>query len=553
MKTHKYISKSPALIRCYLVIASCILVFSVPTNTLIAQETLPSEQVEVLKNFDAQLTSAKKIHATPKVPVFDTSKTILHFAPKEFEQSPDFTSHSLQMASGQHDEIPSLHNGHVDFAIGLPSRIQLHAAYRIIDPGNYALGFQILHEEASSDFISFQQYRNQGAKMSSSFILNKSVELEASASYVRQTRYLYGKPGVDTLNRAALQRDIDIIDLQLGGKFFMDNPQQDLNMHTEFSYLLDGFASSERNFLIDLDYRYHVNSNHSIQLMSSIDLSRLQDTLIRNLNNFLLHPSYQLNNNDLTIRLGYKIYNHIDKFSYFPQLYVSYALRGAKLQVFGAINGGLTKNNYRNVISSNPFVQARLDSLANTEEIQYSVGMTGVNGAFRYSLQSGLKTNKNVLFFTYKNDGTEAGFFRDLYDDAIIPYFSGSFVFDVNSQLAIQSDIDINFYQVSTLASHFHKPLFESYHKITWQPQNLKWSVEGDYWLVGGIPYKDSETEVKFLKPINAVSVTGNYIISNSLRSYLQIRNVLGQRWERWLNYPGYSINILAGIQYKIK
>lgn len=553
MMTHTYIAKSPILIRSYLIIVAFILGSSVTKNTLVAQETLPSEQVEVLKNFEAQLTSAKKIHATPKVPVFDTSKTILNFAPKEFANSPELTSHSLQMASWQSDETPSLHKGHVDFAIGLPNRIQLHADYRINDPGNYALGFQILHEEASSDYIPFQQYRNQAAKMSSSFILNESVELDASASYYRQTRYLYGKPGVDTLNRAALQRDIDIIELQLGGNFFMDNPKQDLNMLTEFSYLLDGFASSERNFLIDMDYRYNVNSNHSLQLMTSIDLSRLQDTMIRNLNNFLLHPSYQLNNNDLTIRLGYKIYNHIDKFSYFPQLHVSYALSGAKLQVFGAINGGLAKNNYRNVISSNPFVQARLDSLANTEEIQYSVGMTGVNGGFRYSFQAGLKTNKNVLFFTYRNDGTEAGFFKDLYDDAIIPYFSGSFVFDVNTQLAIESDIDINFYQVSTLASHFHKPLFESYHKISWQPHNLKWSVEGDYWLVGGIPYKDSESEAKFLKPINAVSVTGNYVISNSLNSYLQIRNVLGQRWERWLNYPGYSVNFLAGIQYKIK
>ena len=69
--------------------------------------------------------------------------------------------------------------------------------------------------------------------------------------------------------------------------------------------------------------------------------------------------------------------------------------------------------------------------------------------------------------------------------------------------------------------------------------------------VLGGIHARDINYNVVALRTISDVGLNGEYQIIKRLSAFVQISNLLNNKYERWLGYQAYGLNIYGGIRLK--
>jgi hypothetical protein len=514
---------------------------------------LPAEQVEVLKSFEAQLSDVKKIQATASLPPIDSTpiQSPLHITDIRFDLP--YITKELKPLALRSEKSPESYRGFVELAGGSPNRLDLKGMMSWSQKGQYDLQLTAAHDQAKSNRIAFQQHSNQNYGVRGLFHLSPEYDLALKMSYDRHINYFYGHPEADTLNRQALRRRIGIFNA--GGTLKTSSPDvvNNFSLGIDITQLLENFATNERQFIVSSTYFRKINDKHKVGVDAVIDITRLQDTTVRNLNNFLLNPYYSYYMSDFTLRAGLKIFNHLDEFSYYPDISASYALSGSQLQIEAGVTGGLEKNGFLQLYNYNPFIQSRLDRLANTRYFKYYAGIKGARGSSKYRVQGGYQKLQDWTLFLYNYDLDQLGAFELLFDDVESFFIQASAQWRILPDLVLDAHWNQFIYKPSIQEKAWHRPGFQSYFKATWHPSGMKWSVTGMAWIEGGIFYKDESDLTKSLGPIVDISFAGKYQFTDQVELFLQLRNLPGIRWSRWQNYPVYTAHILGGIHFRIK
>lgn len=517
-----------------------------------AQNDLPAEQVEILKSFDAQLADVQKIQGFPEVPSIDTTPVQMTFQPAQFDFQLGQKSPDIQALTLEPSKYPAETMGYIQLAGGVPRRLDARALYTFREAGNYNAVIYALHEEASSSYKNYQQWSHQVIGVKGAHHLDDQWTLGIRGAYDRRVNFLYGHPDADSLNAAALRRRLGQFNVGAGITFNSEVSRSELTADVEIWGLLDSYGTSERQTIMNAAYAYDLNNGHMIGADLMIDAGRLRDTLTRRLNNYLLKPYYRFNTSRLNISAGVNIYNHNDEFQFLPDLKLSYALIGSQWQIEAGVVGQLSKNGYRQLISYNPYIQSRIDSLANSTVRNYYLGIKGITRNIQYGIRGGFKNVEDLSLFQFIEEGPATGFFEVLFDDVSYPYLEAYGLIPWSRSTSVELFYNLNFFSPSREEKAWHRPTFESYIKLNFDPQGQRWHTSAQIWLIGGISYQDSEGSARTIDPILDISLTGEYNVSKRFDAFLQIRNLPGNRWSRWINYPVFSANFLVGIQYRI-
>lgn len=514
---------------------------------------LPAEQVEVLKSFEAQLSDVKKIHSTASLPPIDTTPIQSPMNITDIRYDLPYITKEIKPLALRSEKSPESYRGFVEIAGGSPNRLDLNGMMSWSQKGQHDIQVFASHDQAKSNRIAFQQHTNQQYGVRGLFHLSPQYDLALKMSYDRHINYFYGHPDADTLNRQALRRRVGIFNA--GGTLKTSSPDiaDNFSLSMDITQLLENFATNERQFIASASYFRQINDQHKLGADAKIDITRLQDTAVRSLNNFLLNPYYSYYMSDFTLRAGLKIYNHLDEFSYYPDISASYALSGSQLQLEAGITGGLEKNGFLQMYDYNPFIQSRLDSLANTRFFKYYAGLKGARGSSKYRIQGGYQKLQDWSLFLYNYDLDQLGAFELLFDDVESFFIQASVQWRVIPDLILDAHWNQFIYRPSNQEKAWHRPGFQSYIKATWNPSGLKWSITGMAWFEGGIFYRDGSDLTKSLDPIIDISFAGQYQFTDQVELFLQLRNLPGARWSRWQNYPVYTAHILGGIHFRIK
>lgn len=531
---------------------SILAMVTVPVS-LCSQENLPAEQVQVLKNFDAQLTEVKKIQIFPLLPEIDTTPRNLQITPRDF--TVDLPVHHRALSGLQFSTEPlgESYKGYVSLAAGFPGRLDFKGAYGIERKGDYSILAYLGHEEAGSDFIPFQQWSQQQAGVGGSFVLNPEWEVLYHAAYDRQTNYLFGHAEVDSLNAAALRRRVNQYDLGMETRYLPESGNQSFITKINFGHLLDSYATTENQFKLNTSYRNSFGQGHSAGIELDIDLSYLRDTIERTLNNFLLKPYYSYSISKLSVLAGLNVFNHRDEFSFYPDISFAYALFGSQWQLEAGWIGQLEKNGFHQLYNINPFIQPRLDSIGNSIVNDLYIGLKGKRRNLEYRFRAGYQSIKDWSLFQNIYTPTENGFFRVVYDDVKYPYLQFFIRWTHSPSFTMDAYWNASFYSTDAEAKAWHRPTLQSYIKVNWSPDDAKWDLSLMGWIEGGISYLNEDGQARTLSPIMDLSLEGGYAFSETFNGFLQLRNLPGKRWSRWYNYPSFSTNILVGIKYLIR
>ncbi len=544
-----------------------LLFASIIALPLWAQTDLPSEQVEVIKVFEAQLAETEKVSVSPELPRVDTTikRQDYQVPPKSFEV--EYLAPRIRPITYKSDEeIPDAYNFYAKLGAGLPRAIYGDGSFskhvEVSDKSSYDIGLNLLHHSAnfSNNEVENQRFGLTKAQGEGTYYFEQGFAVNSKLGYTSNRVSYYGYNFDEFYDdgpqdKEAVKQLFGIFDfgasifngVQTAGDF---NYNAGVDLYT----MGDEFASNEFGLALKGNATKWIQGKHSFDIGLMTDFTWYDDTLINKetLHNFTLHPSFTFHAHAFKLKVGGRLVSNNDEFTPFPDVEAVLNLTGNELALFVGLEGDLQKNTFRSLTTYNPYLHTRLEpgTLRNTKYFNAFAGVRGNLKFFEYTAQIGYKPTNDLAMFIYRFDGDNIYDFDVVYDDVNIVNISGSVKAVPIKNLTVTGTLSQSFFDEKTEFRTWHVPSFQANFQALYTSSDGKLSAKAQLFLengvsanrIGGVNRWDT------LGALYDLSLGGEYWFVKNFGAFLEVNNLLNNERERWRYYKTYGINVLGGI-----
>lgn len=287
-----------------------------------------------------------------------------------------------------------------------------------------------------------------------------------------------------------------------------------------------------------------------------------------------LNPSVQLRGKNLVAVLGLKAFLAFNegRFRLAPDVSVRYKVFQDYLNAYLFLGGGLARNSLHSIITDNPFL-GYTNNISNAyTPIDASLGLKGkFVHHFYWDLSVRYRMVQNMLLFT--------GYSQLVGTD---PSLSAIYFYPVNRFTTVLDNVSRSSIQLMLHYKGFKGfdiGIRAAYHQFTTETQSRPWyqpDAEGNLWIsyvhnekadarfdliYRGNTYGTTSNlssfqgitltqNTFFIKAYPDINFTFNYHHNKRLGFFARACNIIGARYQRWLEFPTQSFNIQAGLQF---
>ncbi|MEM1124322.1 MAG: TonB-dependent receptor [Bacteroidota bacterium] len=539
-------------------------------QTAKAQEDLPSEEVEVIKDFDARLIETEKIEITPTLPkATNTDKTQVYTIPSRSLQV-EYLPPKIRPLAMKRDKLPTQYDGFLKAGYGVPASPYVEASYHTFQE-NLKLGGRFKHHSANFQNVENQRFATNEAEVKGAYYRDEGFAFGGNLGYTSDQVHYFGyNQNIDTdslsVNREQVKQTFNTF--KLGGTFFNgERTQGDINYNAGFNFYntKDNFATSEVGFDAQFGVTKWIADRHALNVGLKTDITTFKngdrgnaDSLKQKLNNFYLTPNFTYHADAFKIKVGANLVAVDGAFNFFPDIEASANIVGNKFTVFAGAEGSLKKNTMRSITYYNPFVKTFGSlEIRNTDYNHFYGGIRGAFGNFNYKGQVGYKNVKNLaLFLTDWEDFITTDFGQVslnrtevLYDDGNVFNIQGSLTAPLFSGFELGGTVSVNAYDMDVQEKAWHLPATEFNVNAKYKMLEDRLLLNGELFVANGVPYLTADGMTDNLNALLDVSAGAEYILTDNFSAFVNINNLLDNNRERWASYETYGLNVLFGIQ----
>lgn len=517
-------------------------------------KNLPSDQVDVITDFEAALEETEKVQVKPEMPEVD--------AGKRTEQNYNISLKRIPLKYGAPTIKPiavktektnnDVYKGFIKLGYGSPNSPLAQASYYLSDPGHYQAGIEVFHHSANFKKLENQRFRNTNGKINGTWFSPDGYAINGRIGYTSDEVHFYGYDHeASTYAREGIKQNFNTF--TAGAKIFNGTRTTgDINYSADVDLyaMRDNYAAKETGLLLTLGGNKWFNERHSLDLQVITDFSTFNDTIKKDLHNFFIRPSFTYHGDFFKVKLGANVASHKDEFYLYPDLEATVNILGKSLGLFLGWQGGLYKNNFKNLAAYNPFILSRID-VRNTFYHDYYGGIRGNVGLFEYSGKAGYKTAKNLALFNSDriiNNPLDTLRFNVLYDTANIVYIQGGLTIRPVKDLEIGGNILYNIYDLQTEDKPWHLPAITLNATAIYTTFEGKLRVKGDLFIENGVPYRDLRGFKGNLNGLLDLNIGVHYQATKNFGVFVDFNNLAANKRQRWFRYPTYGLNVMGGI-----
>ena len=375
--------------------------------------------------------------------------------------------------------------------------------------------------------------------------------ISGSLIYNRMSTHYYGYAPVLDLNA----QDIEQVYNKFSAKFSVERTDKslpyDYHFTTIWGFFKDIVDARENKFYFDLGGSYRINDQWQISLDALATLSKRTDINEQNRNYTQLMPRIRYTNGALDISVGANLAGDNDSgrgFNLYPVVEAGYRLNPT-FRLFAGYEGSLEMNTFESMAGLNQWLTAGFD-LRNTEKKSDIYG--GASIELIENLDLHLKVSQaeyhDMTFIT--NDAVDSTRFNILYDGGATDRLSLRSTLNYESKGKLRSSLAFDYYSytLTSLADAWHRPDYKLDFNNTLYPMD-KLQVSLDFYYMGGLVGLNGETGLaQDLDDIFDMNLGGQYDINDRFDVFLQVNNLFGKEYQRWLNYPSRGLQALAGV-----
>lgn len=395
----------------------------------------------------------------------------------------------------------------------------------------------------------------------------KKHTFSAEGGYERERYHYYGyTPGLE-IDRDSIRQIFNIAHIQARLQKSVPDAIFDYSMGVSFDRIGDRFGAVENQLGLGLDaniaisdqLNFRIESNSYLMNWSSMHDETMVDSsaISRNLFKFKPHFVYSTGEErGLEARAGFNIAYENDtiqgasRLHFYPYLWAGYSLTEG-LSIYGQVEGDMQKTSWLDFTRENPYLASSVGLAHTNKTLGFLGGIKGrISSVLGFNAGIDASNFKNMYFFV--NNAEDSTKFDVLYDTG------NTFLINLFGELQLSSGNrfrssvrgDYYYYSTAKISNPWHKPNFKLslladynlYEKILLSTELMV--------LTGIEGYNAASNTSKMLDPIADLSFKADYIFSSRFSSFLQLKNIFAQNYERYLNYPSRGIMVMLGATY---
>ncbi|WKN30770.1 hypothetical protein PZB74_17585 [Porifericola rhodea] len=530
------------------------------------------EEAEVVieKSREIELPNAnRKFERVPPLPVqestIDISYQFVEVLPKLQSLKPP-----IRVLKVKEPPLPKLYPNYVKAGFGNYLTPYLEVYANSARSEDYQYGVHFKHLSSRQGPVDGGNSGNSDTRLAlNGKYFTNGHTLFGEASYQRERYHFYGYAPEIEPERDSIKQIFNTISLAGGIERSAVDAALDYRLKLDFRNLSDAYNASENQFGINFNSSLALAETFSVNLqtdfwtMSRKDVADFfpnEDTqLSRNL--FRLKPTFTFKTSTepqqgLEIEGGISfVYeddtaSNANKLHVYPYAHAKYYLSEG-LKIYAELKGDIQRKTLLDFTNENPWLKPDVALLHTNNNFGLAGGLAGrLNSLLGYNAGFSANNYKNLYFFA--NSVSDSTKFDILYDSGDVFVLNLFGELTLNSQDRFRTSIrgDYYSYSMGKLDEPWHRPNFKMSVLSSYNVYD-KLLLNAELWLMGGIKGINLATGTEMeLDPIADMSFQADYLFSSRFSTFLQLKNIFAQNYERYLNYPSRGIMIMAGVTY---
>jgi len=529
-----------------------------------AQEKLVKE-VQVVKPYEPTISDAFKITHLPKIT--DTVKTIpeisyvLQTKPLSIQYSVD----PIKPAKMVGEPLSRLYNSYVKLGLGTKVLPMLEAYVGNKRSKDYSIGAyykflnsigQVTMDNDEKEFAGFSD--NDLSFFGKKFLENSIIE--GDMGLMSNTRYFYGyDTRVDTiLEKENIKQNFLNLNLSANYKStYVDSTHVNYDFGFDLDYTKDNFENNELGFKIagDVD---KIFTQEMVGVKVAIAHYKTNEPLDSSNNTVVnINPWIGIFGDKWRVKAGVNMFSDIrdgnSKALYYPVGHVEYDIANHYLIPYAGVYGKLEINNFQEISQVNPFLTPGTRVLNTDHKLNLYGGIRGnFNSTTYYNFKVSYSLIDNMPFYIndFVNSDSIGNKFNVIYDNVELLSYFGEISVTPSEALTFNVKAHFRDYTLTNQAKAWHKPSFDM--SFTTQ-YNLRSKIilRGDILAIGKRYVKlDNAGNIGELESAVDVNLGAEYRYSSVLSAFVQLNNLLSEKYYEWNYYPTYGFNALVGVTY---
>lgn len=522
------------------------------------EDSLETEQIEIIKEFRPFLEEGNKQQFSPKMPdIVPNNREQLEFIVEPKFLAIDYKPDGLEPLPL---ELPVIDDSkHIYLKAGYGNRSNPLAQLAISgsEKNNYSVGVLGSHQGIKGKDLEYQQMSESRIKLFGNKEINESMLLKANGTFYQQKNWLYGfNQELFSLDENLISQRINQFGANIGAESMPSDSPFSYDISTRFNLLssnLFDLSETQLGFLGSAKYNMQSQWIPKISLQVDQRNSDIPQSIEAKSDRLVLHalPSVVYQSDVFEVEAGVSVNNDEDHdFALFPHIDARLPLLDGKYNLFAGWTGATKINGLQQISAVNPRVSGNIRLQNYTHQIR-QLGIQGylsdeVN--FRVAMQQ--QVQENIPLFSLESASsipTDGSQFTLLYEKELITY---SPVVELGYQAdKISGDFSFQYngYNTTTNASAWHMPKVNTELQFSYRPLQ-KLLIDTDFSYLGGIEVLDISNTATTLDGILGLHVGAEYQITEQIGVFINGNNLANQTNARWVNYPLVGLSILGGV-----
>jgi hypothetical protein len=542
----------------FLLLATCSVAFSQGTNE---GDGLGSEDIIVIKEYEARIADAKKIVTNPTTKEVEIEKQKLNYETPEKLVELEYPAHTVKPLAMPKIKREKFLTSYAKLGFGVHigdfGKVYMSPLAEIVynnnETENLVYGGHYKHFSAWGGKVMTQKFRNEDARIYAKYFM-KSVEMGLSVNFKQNVDYYYGN-GSDSTEAPTIRQAAQ----NIGADLFFKNAKFkkngiDYNQKVGFNYFTD--AHDGKEWYIDYDgvFTKTFKNLHNLDVMLGVNVSNYIPTVGDDLEREVMQvgAAYTFNDDNWKLKAGIKFaFGEVaaDKqFDFYPIIYTEKRLYKHALIFYTSWSRSLGLNTYQKFIAENPAIY--INPVLKNARVEDRIA--GFKGTFKNLTYNARFTNKVIKDMPlYMNDSSNISRFDVVYEKTM-------FVYNINAEVGF--NWAKNFKTQVTVDYRIFEPTFE---EKAWNLPSLDLNLSATYNLKNKIFFdlefytllgawaKNDQGIAEKLKGTADINLGVNYKYSKNLSMFIKLNNLAHSKQARYYNYNDYGFNGLIGVKFE--
>ena len=418
-------------------------------------------------------------------------------------------------------------------------------------------------------------------------IVDNTYMINGELNYLNHGFNYYGIPS-DTIDKSSISQRFQRIGANIGyvsdfGDSAVMNYDVDLGYHylqtaLPFKDSLDEWRVAEHNAKLNVKGWYNYKSeefyanlgirlnNYRFGVMDSIVSLPLDSGRVRSNTIIDFKPGVltQLMDNRFKLDIGLSMALDIGEetqFFIYPQAEIKYSLFNDIFIPFAGIRGGLMQNSFSSLSQTNQFLAPSVRLINENNPYDIYGGIKGtLSKRMGFNANISFKKITNKAFFVTDTMSSLRNKFGLVYDTLNHTRIEASIFYQLDEKLKIDGMARFNSYETLNEAYAWNLPVFEfqlraAYNLFDKFMFNLDGHIEtGRKALVYEMLDGATEIDEQYFIGLGGIvdfNLGISYRYNKRVTAFLQLNNMLSQRYNAWYNYPVQPIQVMGGVSLR--